>query len=80
MMYGQGMMNGMVGISSFMWVYMVLLWGFAIFGLIFAIRWIINQGRQEWKRTETAHGVLAMRYARGEITEVEFEKMKKDLQ
>ena len=79
MMYGQGMMNGFSTMSPFMWLPMLLLWGIAIFGLIYFIKWLASMGRPDLNKTETPHGILAKRYARGEITLVEFEKMKRDL-
>lgn len=79
MMYGQGMMNGMSAMTPMMWLYMILLWGFAIFSLVWAVKWLTSRGRSGPKNEQSADGILANRYARGEITLGEFKKMKRDL-
>jgi uncharacterized membrane protein len=79
MMYGQGIMNGFSSMSPFMLLFMILLWGFAIIGLFFLTKWLVSLGRPELTKADSPHGILAKRYARGEITQVEFEKMKNDL-
>ncbi len=39
-MHGYGMLEHMNMMGPQMWFFMILLWGFAIFGLACAIRWI----------------------------------------
>lgn len=76
MMYGNGMMNPV------MWIFMVLFWGLAIFGLICVVRWLVGLGKSEGGK-ETSQkplDILKARYARGEIGKEEFEQMKKDLE
>jgi putative membrane protein len=82
MMHGNGMMEGMPMMGPLMWVFMLLLWGFAIFGLICAIRWFLSRGKEKDKggSQETALDVLKKRFARGEIALEEFERAKKDLE
>ena len=41
MMHGYGMMGDWSMMGAQMWISMILLWGFAIFGLICLIRWIV---------------------------------------
>lgn len=73
-MYGWGM--GPVG-----WIFMLLFWGVIIFGLILAVRWMSNQGNPgRKKQPQTPLEILKARYARGEISRDEFERMKKDLE
>lgn len=60
---------------GFGWIFMVLFWALVILGIIFLIQ-LITKGS---KREETALDILKKRYARGEITRDEFEKIKDDL-
>jgi putative membrane protein len=57
---------------------MLLFWGMVIVGLVLGIRWLLRQGREQ--RADSALEILRQRYARGEITKDDFERMKKDLQ
>ena len=52
-MHGEGMMNGMGGMNLTMCLLMLLLLGFAILGIIVAVRWFINRGKTE--REEFKH-------------------------
>ena len=71
MMWGnQGFMGG------FMWIF----WIAVIVGLVFLIKWIVQQSRPgEYKSEENSLEILKKRYARGEIDKEEFEQKKKDL-
>lgn len=40
MMYGSGMMGNFDMMGPLMWLFMLLIWGFAILGLFCAIRWL----------------------------------------
>jgi len=75
-------MNGMSGMGLMMWLVMLLVWGFAIFGLVLAIRWVVNWGwgKQKGGPPQSPLEILKARYARGEISREEFERMKKDLE
>lgn len=65
-------------------------WGHMVFGGLFwilaliLIVWIVVRilgPRQDWKGSyETPIGILEKRYAKGEISRKEFERMKKDLE
>lgn len=53
MMNGYGIMNGygMIGFANmsgpFMWIFMVLIWGFAVYGLVCAVRWVFMHSRHD---------------------------------
>lgn len=62
-------------------IVMVLLWLFAIIGVVCSIRWVLGQTatRQSERPPESALDILKKRYARGEIDREEYEEKKKDL-
>jgi len=68
-------MWGMWGIG--MGLFMLLVWGLLIVGLVLGIRWLLSQGRDA--RSDSALEILRQRYARGEIDREEFETKKRDL-
>ena len=76
------MMNGIGSMGPFMWIFMIIFWGLVIFGVVYAVRWFSSRGKtgNEGTAPQTALDTLKMRFARGEITREEFEKMKKDLE
>ncbi len=62
--------------GGFMWIF----WIAVIVGMIFLVRWAVQQGRPvERKLEESSLELLKRRYARGEIDRNEFELKKKDL-
>lgn len=70
--YGMGIVGGL---------FMLLFWGLIIVGLVLVVRWLWDHGR-----TGTGAGtgdppleILKRRYARGEISKEEFDRMKQDL-
>jgi len=92
MMGGLGnMMGGMGGWFGFGWFWMILFWVL----LILLIVWIITRlfpqiqiGNETLRQTgpgyntreESPLDILKMRYARGEITREEFERMRQELE
>jgi putative membrane protein len=75
---GYGMMGG--GWSIFGWLFMILFWA----AIILAIIWLYKQIRgptvEPTATGESPVDILKKRYASGEITKEQFEKMKKELE
>lgn len=76
------MMNGMPAMGFMMWLFMLIFWGLFILGLVVAVRWFVDRGKTKPGDLEpqTPLEILKMRYARGEITKDEFERMKQELE
>ena len=68
-------MGGAWGIG--MMFIMLLFWILIIAGLVFAVRWLMTEGKE--RRSNSAMEILRQRYARGEINKEEFEAKKRDL-
>lgn len=67
---------------GFGWWGMTFFWILVIVGIVFLIKWLVEQGRTSRKPFEGGEGaldILKKRYARGEIDKEEFEQKKKDL-
>ncbi|MDI6777733.1 MAG: SHOCT domain-containing protein [Patescibacteria group bacterium] len=83
-----GHMGGFGYGFGFGWIFMLLFWVliiWAIFALIRGVSGVFGHGcwhpRDESKHKEnSALDILKERYAKGEISKDEFEKMKKDLE
>jgi len=62
----------------------VLMFGFwiaIIIGIVFFVKWVLTSGKtHESKSGETALDILKKRYARGEISKEDFERMKQEIQ
>lgn len=69
------MMYGWWGMG---WIFMIVIWGLIVLGLIFLIRWLVGVTKTT-KTEESALDILKKRYARGEINKEEFEQKKRDL-
>ncbi|MBI4536656.1 MAG: SHOCT domain-containing protein [candidate division NC10 bacterium] len=74
------------GNSGWLWwmpmgLMMLLFWGLVIVVLILLVRWLWTQGqgRADAQIAETPLDVLKKRYARGEITKEEFDRIKQDI-
>lgn len=76
------MMEGMTMMGPIMWFFMLLFWGFVIFGFIYAGRWLFSRGRSEKEDRpgESPLDILKNRYVRGELSEEEYNRIKKDLE
>jgi len=84
MMPGGGIMGwgyGGYGMGFVGWLFMLLFWGLIIVGLILVIRWLWDHGRSGAgaAASDAPLDILKRRYARGEITKEEFDRMKQDL-
>jgi putative membrane protein len=77
--YG-GFGMGLVG-----WLFMLVFWGLIIVGLVLVVRWLWDHGRSAASAgagtgtAETPLEILKRRYARGEISKMEYDRMKQDL-
>lgn len=62
----------------FGWFFMVIFWILVILGIIYLIK-VVAGGGKRVEKEETPIDILKKRYAKGELTKEEFEKMKDDL-
>jgi len=77
---GPWMMNWGFGMWWFMPFIMIAFGIVVMAGIIFLIRWVMLSTRgREAKAEETALEILKKRYAKGEISKEDFERMKKDI-
>ncbi|GAB4363673.1 MAG: SHOCT domain-containing protein [Calditrichia bacterium] len=73
------MMNGMGGMW-FGWLFWLVIIGLIVWGVITVVNSSRNRGTgQHFPPANDALDILKKRYARGEISKEEFERMKKDL-
>jgi len=70
---GYGFAGGFFGMF-----FMILFWGLIFWGLVILVQWLTKQGAGEKKNA--GMDILSERYAKGEITEEEYEEKKKHLQ
>lgn len=75
---GYGFMGG------FGFFFMILFWGLVIWAIIALVQSVSKNNNQSsggpsGVQSDTAQEILRKRYAKGEITKVEFDQMKKDL-
>jgi putative membrane protein len=78
---GPGMM-GYWGIGWFGMIFMVVFWILVIVGLVFLVRWLVHASKADRGVSSASSRpleILKERYARGEITKEEFDRIKHDL-
>jgi len=68
--YGWGM--------GFGWIFMIMFWALVIFGIVYLVQ-VATKGWKSTEQRETPLDILKKRYAKGEITKEEFDRMKDDL-
>jgi putative membrane protein len=61
-------------------VFMLIFWILVIVGVVFLVRWLSARGRTDRTARQNPLDILKERYARGEISREDFERMKKDLE
>ena len=75
------MMNGMGGFGmGFGWLFWIVILVLVIWAVIRLVNASQNRDVPPVSREESPLDILKKRYARGEISQEEFERMKKDLQ
>jgi putative membrane protein len=57
---------------------MIIFWALIILGIVYLIKLIVGRGGKK-QHEESPLDILKRRYAKGEITREEFEKMENDL-
>ncbi len=57
---------------------MIIFWVLVIFGIVYLIRYLAK-GPSHYEPRETPLDILKKRYARGEITKEQYDRMKDDL-
>lgn len=76
------MMEWMPMMGPFMWLFMVLFWGGVIILFIFLVQCFFSKEKigKEVNPSQSALDILKSRYAKGEITQEEYNQIKKDLE
>ncbi len=69
------MMNG--DMMGFGWMTMILFWGTVAVGVVLVVRWFLAQ--QAGRKEESPLEILKRRYAAGEISKEEYERMRREL-
>jgi len=70
------MMDG--GMMGFGWLVMILFWGAVAVGVVLVVRWFLAQ--QAGRKEESPLEILKRRYAAGEISKEEYERMRRELE
>lgn len=68
--YGWGM--------GFGWIFMIIFWVLVILGVVYIVQTAIKSEKESEKK-ETPFDILKKRYAKGEISKEEYERMKEEL-
>lgn len=69
------------GMGGWGGLWMALFWILVLVGLVAAVRWVLGpRGRGGVPHGESALDILKKRYARGELSREEYERMKRELE
>lgn len=77
--YTHGMMGFGTGSGLLGWIFMALWWVLVILGLVMLVRWLASSGSEDNASERSALDILKKRYAKGEISEDDFARMKEDI-
>ncbi len=78
---GHGMMGWNMGWGMGVgWIIMISFWGLVIFGIVALVKWASGQGQPGNRPMESSVEILRKRYARGEINEEDFRRMKENIE
>jgi len=64
--------------TGFGWIFIVIFWILLILGIVYLVKYVAVSGKREEPK-ETALDILKKRYATGEISKEEFDRIKDDL-
>jgi putative membrane protein len=78
MMWGFG--DNLMGFGWFGGISMLIFWVLTIVGIVYLVKWLMIQSQETGGHSKTPLEILKERYAKGEISKEDFEKMKKDLE
>ncbi len=80
-MWGNFCNVGWGGGVVFGWIFMLLFWGLIIWAIVVLAKNITNdESHNKDKHQDKSLDILRERYATGELSKEDFEKMRKDLQ
>jgi putative membrane protein len=67
---------------GFGWIFMLLFWGLVIWAIIYLAKNVSHNNNLDYRdrQGDKSMDILKERYAKGEISKEDFERMKKDLQ
>ena len=74
--------HNMMGFGWFGWfgaIFMLLFWILIIVGIVWLVKWLVEQGSGEKTSKKGALEILDEKYARGEIDDEEYERRRRKL-
>jgi putative membrane protein len=71
------------GYGPHMWfgggIFMILFWAAVVVAIVLVVRYVAKTSHGSQGQTESPLDILKKRYAKGELTKEQFDKMKEDL-